>query len=49
MSKRNKRIFRRIKRTAFQFAVYLFMIFLAIVAVSVVLSLPEIIGLLIFG
>ncbi len=49
MSKRNKRFFRKIKIALLQISAYLFMIFLVILAVCLIVSIPEIIGGLIFG
>lgn len=49
MTKRNKRFFRMLKRDLIRLAIYLLIIFLAIWVVCFVLSIPEIIGGLIFG
>lgn len=48
-NKKTRRIFREIKVAVFQLAIYLLMILLAVFAVCFILSIPEIIGLLIFG
>lgn len=49
MTKKTKRIFRQIKKAVFQLAVYSAMLFLVILAVCVFVSIPEIIGALMFG
>lgn len=49
MNKRNKHFFRKIKMDLIRFSVYFFTAFLVVLAVCFVISLPEIIGTLIFG